>query len=240
MNLYVITGSSRGLGAKLVQLAESQGHKVISISRSASPRKHHLQLDLRDSSAAAERLQKELNEINLSQFQDLFLINNAAQLEPIGPSANLQMDQIQASIAINFTAPVLLTTAFLQMTQGFNGCRTIVNVSSGVAERPKAQWSLYSATKAGLRAYSQALANEIGPSERTRVISFNPGIMDTQMQANIRAQTPEQFSEVERFRTFQRDGMLMDARVVAEALWKPLHNPEQKAPFDLSIQDVLP
>jgi NAD(P)-dependent dehydrogenase (short-subunit alcohol dehydrogenase family) len=66
------------------------------------------------------------------------------------------------------------------------GRGTIINVSSGAAHRPLPGWSAYCAAKAGLAMLTRALAAEYG-EQGIRVFGFAPGIVDTDMQATIRA-----------------------------------------------------
>ena len=67
-----------------------------------------------------------------------------------------------------------------------DGRGTIVNISSGAAHRAMEGWSAYCASKAGLAMLTKSLALEYGPLG-IRVFGFAPGIVDTDMQASIRA-----------------------------------------------------
>ena len=132
----------------------------------------------------------------------------------------------------------MIANAFLDLTEEFDGWRTITNVSSGVAERAKASWSSYSAAKAGLRIYSQALAQEMSEYPKTRVLSFNPGIMDTEMQKVIREQSEDVFAEVGKFRGYKEEGKLVPPAEVARKLLSLLENPEQIQKVEYSVAEL--
>jgi NAD(P)-dependent dehydrogenase (short-subunit alcohol dehydrogenase family) len=62
----------------------------------------------------------------------------------------------------------------------------IINLSSGAALRPLEGWSAYCAAKAGLAMLTRSLALEYGEAG-IRAFGFAPGVVDTDMQAEIRA-----------------------------------------------------
>lgn len=242
MEFFIVTGASRGLGAALTNLAIQKGHHVAAIARSPiAPRERleSFQQDLNEIERLPDLLHEVLSRHNLTQFSALNLINNAASLEPIGLIPNLGAHELDKNIRINLVAPMVLTATFLKLTQNFNGLRTIVNVSSGVADSPLASWSAYSASKSGLKNFSHALAQEIKSDEKTKVISFSPGIMDTEMQAIIRRQTKETFSEVDRFKRYKAEGQLLSPESVADTLLKILENPKRLSRVDFNVYDHL-
>ncbi|NEW72978.1 SDR family NAD(P)-dependent oxidoreductase [Streptomyces rhizosphaericus] len=114
--------------------------------------------DLGDPSAAAgvdERAAGELGPVDV-------LVNNAATVEPLGPSGGLGPAAWDASFRLNVITPVALCNAVPpRMTAAGQG--RIVNVSSGVVARPASMigGNVYVATKAALEARSLNLAAEL-------------------------------------------------------------------------------
>jgi len=94
----------------------------------------------------------------------------------------------------------------------------IVNVSSGAAHRAYAGWSAYCATKASLRMAGQVAALEAdaypagvaGPAD-LEVVTYEPGVVDTAMQGEVRATPRAAFPALERFLELHAAGRLVDA-----------------------------
>lgn len=242
MDLYIITGASAGLGKAITELALREGHQVIAIARSFIPKQDRLQSiqqDLGEFKKLPSLVRLLFSQHEIKKFNSIHLINNAGIIEPIDLSQNLNATSVAKNIEINLIAPMIFTNSFLSYTRNFQGWRTIVNISSGVAEKPKASWSAYSAAKGGLRIYSHSLAQEFVGLEKTRILCFNPGIMDTQMQAVIRNQSEDRFKEVEKFKAFKTEGKLLAPEAVAKALVDLIKIPASFPKIDINILELL-
>ncbi len=237
-----MTGASKGLGLSLTQALLLKGHQVLAIARSVPPpqdRLRSLKLDLAEIHQIDEVVSAALETLPLANFERLHLINNAGSIEPIQPVTELRAENIDLNIKLNLIAPMIMTSSFLRTTKNFKGPRTIVNVSSGVAEKPKVSWAAYSAAKGGLRIFSLTLALEYSSDPLVKIVSFNPGVMDTDMQGTIRSQSVANFPDVERFKGFARDGILRSPSVVALHLVNLLAKPENIHRVEITIQDLL-
>ena len=197
----LVTGASRGIGqAVALQLADS-GAQVALLARSASQLEETadqvrteggvalvVPADLGDPGAvseAAEMAVKELGPVDI-------LVNNAAVVQPAGPTLTAGPGARATAFAVNVDAPVRLALALLpSMLQ--RGWGRIVNVSSGIVDRPGAIVGLnaYAATKAALEAHTLGLAAELSGSGVT-VNVYRPGSVDTAMQEWIRSQPPDE------------------------------------------------
>jgi len=229
--LYIVTGSSRGLGHSLCKFAVGEeGSRVLGLARGPSDlqssKYSHLQCDL-SSPSFAEALDEALPRLlqnNLeNKFDSIILVNNAGVLEPVGPLPDNSPKAIEKNIFVNLTAAIISTQVFLKHTKDLSCEKVIVNVTSGVAKNPKALWTSYSAAKAGLNAFSEALAKELAEKSsgiRAKVICYEPGIIDTQMQAEIREIPIERFPERDLFVQFKKDGSLRSPDAVAKILMK--------------------
>lgn len=102
------------------------------------------------------------------------LVNNAGVLGP-RIFAVMEPREWERVVAVNLLGAFNVTRAALEhMREG-----VIVNIASTLAFRPEAEASVYSASKAGLVAWSLGLARELAP--RVRVIAVAPGGIDTDM-----------------------------------------------------------
>jgi benzil reductase ((S)-benzoin forming) len=88
----------------------------------------------------------------------------------------------------------------------------IVNISSGLAYRPLADAADYCASKAGLHMAGEVLAVEDHPD--TAVLSYAPGIVDTEMQQSLRSETADDFASVDVFRAMYEEGRLATPEAV--------------------------
>ena len=85
--------------------------------------------------------------------------------------------------------------------------RRVLHVSSGAARKPYPGWSVYCATKAALDHHARAVQLDAVPG--LRICALAPGVIDTGMQAEIRASTSERFPLRDRFAEMQASGGLV-------------------------------
>ena len=106
---------------------------------------------------------------------------NAAGLVAFGGAADLSAETIARLTAVNLTGPMTLISGVipnLRKSAARGSTPFIVNISGVVAESPMANMSAYSATKAGLWAFDQALSRELR-KDGIRVIDARPGHTET-------------------------------------------------------------
>ena len=231
MEFVILTGTSRGLGAALAGRLLSPSRHLVCIARSpndalaARARTVGAALDYRlhdlADLEATERLAHALGAAlraadGVSRF---VLINNAGVVEPIARVESLRAAALARALQVNVAAPMLLTAAFLSATASSGAERCILNLSSGAGRYPVAGWSAYCSAKAALDLFTRCIAAEhAGQPNPPRVCSLAPGIVDTGMQAAIRAADPADFPPVERFRKLAADGALAAPAEAAERI----------------------
>jgi benzil reductase ((S)-benzoin forming) len=222
MHLYIVTGSSRGLGAALVAQLAQPGNAVIGIARKLNPalKAEQWTLDLTDPVPAAERLQAWLRAN--TGWASATLVNNAALLSAPGPLAATGLAELSAALRVGLEAPALLSRVFLAETQGV-AQRRILNISSGLGRRAMAGSAAYCAVKAGLDHLSRALALE---APDVGVVSLAPGVIDTDMQVQLRGADPARFPEQARFQGLKEGGQLQTAEATAAAVLRYLNKPD--------------
>jgi NAD(P)-dependent dehydrogenase (short-subunit alcohol dehydrogenase family) len=219
----LITGHSRGLGAALTHQLLNEGHCVLGISRHPIRDLHQFKssafqelcADLGQNAGIASTLESKLFEDFFNNVEQAILINNAGLLGPIGRAGQINGADIIQSIAVNVAAPLALTNRFLAIT-GRCKDRRIAHLSSGAARTPYPGWNIYCASKAALDHHARCISLE-GP-EYCRIESIAPGVIDTQMQAEIRACSLEQFPMRQKFDQLKESGSLAPSESVARKL----------------------
>ncbi|WP_459614308.1 SDR family oxidoreductase [Bordetella sp. 2513F-2] len=216
--IAILTGASRGIGAALARGLLAPGTRLITLARrddaelaahaqARGAELEQVRVDLSDpasASQAAERICTALPR----DARRYVLINNAGTVAPVAAGANLvEGAAIAQAFNLNVTAVMLLTARFLQAVQDVQADRRVLNISSGAGRNPNAGWGVYCATKAALDMYTRVLKQEQGAGG-VRVASLAPGIVDTDMQAAIRASSPDDFPALPKFQDFKASGML--------------------------------
>lgn len=138
------------------------------------------------------------------------LVNNAGVLEPQVRLAEVDPARWAENVAVNLVGAMYCCRAALPHMLAAGG-GTIVNISSGAAGRPLEGWSAYCAGKAGLAMLTRSLHLEYGQAG-VRAFGLRPGVVDTDMQGQVRAAGANEVSRLRREDLASADG---PARAVA-------------------------
>jgi len=219
----ILTGASRGLGHALALGLAREGTLLITLARTARPelaeyahtRGCTLQEHTVDLSgpAAIETAARQVFSALPTGASRYLLINNAGTLGPVGPGPHPAQD-IAAALQLNVAAAMVLTGHFLRTTEGLAQTRRVLNISSGAGRGAVAGWGVYCASKAALDMYTQCVKLEQG-QDGARIVSLAPGVIDTAMQAEIRATDPADFPSLSRFTGLHANGQLSAPDAVA-------------------------
>ncbi len=227
---FLITGTSKGIGAAVAQKILQEGHTVLGVSRNRSEKLissnyHHLAMDLTDT-AGFDRIMEQAGALFAGQdFDFLCLINNASATEPMGSIQTLNPDAIQAHVTIGLIAPMILTSLFIKKFQDEKARKKIVLMSSGAALHPLADMSIYCGSKAGSLMFGQVVGAEQKDNEHGfEVVSIGPGMVETEMQQSVRSQPVEAFAMAGYFRQAYEEGKVQDPAVVAGKIYTILQN----------------
>ncbi|HEX8428652.1 SDR family NAD(P)-dependent oxidoreductase [Hymenobacter sp.] len=229
MYYYIITGASRGLGKALAETVLSQPDtRVLGVSRHATiqhERYQHQPLDLSDITAVENNLHKVFP--TCPNATSITLINNAAVLGDIGYLGEHKNEHFEFVFSVNVIAPAMLMNMFLSAYSGQTSIpRTILNISSGAAQRAVDGWGAYSASKAALDALTRTAQKEQDlRGSGIRLRSLSPGVLDTTMQEHIRGADVNSFSEAARFAGLYSQGKLVKPEEVAEKVVAWLQRP---------------
>ncbi|MED1921172.1 (S)-benzoin forming benzil reductase [Bacillus velezensis] len=220
MQFFLITGASKGLGRALTEQALQEGAEVAALSRTISGEKceglTEYSVDLTDLADTERQMKAILDQAEKKGYSAVTLINNAGMVEPIKRAKEASAEELNRHYTLNLTAPVLLSQMFTKRFEAFSGSKTIVNITSGAAKNPYKGWSAYCSSKAGLDMFTRTFGFEQEDEELpVRMISFSPGVMDTDMQAVIRSSSKEDFHDIERFRNLKETKNLRSPEYIA-------------------------
>ncbi len=167
----LITGASSGLGRALtVQLIREYNCKVIGVGQSEPKMKSIIdELSyLRDAFSYSifdvsveENWEKFAWELENEEKEVDILINNAGMLPPFDKSQNYSEEQIARCMAVNFHSCRYSIRAMLP-TLRKSTMSGIINITSAQVLAPLVGMSIYSASKAALKAYTETLIEELG------------------------------------------------------------------------------
>jgi NAD(P)-dependent dehydrogenase (short-subunit alcohol dehydrogenase family) len=189
----LVTGASRGLGLALARRLADRGHPVILVARDRIPLEAEV-ARIREGGGIAHAVVGDVGRPEdarsiAAQATALvgrvgLLVHNASTLGPVPMPAlaDTSPEELLAVLEVNLVGPFRLTRALLGgLALGQGG--TVLHVSSDAAVEAYPGWGAYSVSKAGLDHLSKIWAAELSGAG-VRVISVDPGEMDTRMHAD--------------------------------------------------------
>lgn len=180
----IITGGSEGVGAATARKFAMAGANLMLVGRSKKKLdaiaaelrdKTHVELfpmDVRDEDACVNLLKRAAFEFGRVDI----LVNNAGYHER-GPVAEISAEKLGLMIDVNLRAPIFLTRIALPYLEDAGG-GAIINVGSLAGRAPIPGSATYAASKAGLRAFTYAIAEEMADSN-IKFAVVSPGPIDT-------------------------------------------------------------
>lgn len=220
MKAIVLTGATGGLGQSLAEiLADEADTQLICLYRNPSKfdrlfreykgcfMGYHVRED-----DSFEELTEHLNSDGLDQ---VILVLNAFSIVPIKRVGDFLPEEVEAFIHGNLTGNILLLNRIIGHCKRHAMRLRVIHIDSGAADRPLTGWSNYCAGKAYMNAFLSVVSAENPAFE---IVSFDPGIMDTGMQAEIRAVKSEVFDQVDAFIGYKEENKLRAPSVVAKQI----------------------
>lgn len=238
MNYYFITGTSSGIGKALTEaLLKNNNTKVYGMSRrqdAVSGSYVPISIDL-----------SKADEIEAFQFPKLadaeriVLINNAGQIGDIKPVGNVENRAIADLFTVNVTAPGILMNKFIQAYGELPVQKTVLNVSSGAGKNAIEGWAAYCGSKAAIDLFSLTVFEEQKRATHpTQIYSIAPGVVDTQMQAEIRNSNETDFSRHAHFVNLKKNNELTSPDEVAEKYLYILNHTQEFPNCIFSLRDL--
>ena len=223
MNIIIITGGSKGIGKALANKYASENYKVYSLARTSSQLKNieNTSVNLSNLLETETTFTTLLKEIIVKEITSITLINNAGRLGEISNLENLKANDISKSIQLNTTAPLILSSLFIKLTQELTCKKQIINISSGAAKSPYQGWAVYCASKAALDMMTRAISAEQSEVENgIKCVSIYPGVVDTNMQSQIRSTNESDFKSLQRFVDLKKNNELYTPKFVSDTIYK--------------------
>jgi benzil reductase ((S)-benzoin forming) len=237
--LTILTGASRGMGLAMAEQLADAGHALLCISRKTSDALaaraaaagvaiEQWPQDLARAETAAARLETWLQaRVAKDDLASITLINNAGLIPRIAPLGEIPASDLAESLRVDLEAPMLLTSAFLRATAGLRIPRKVLNISSGLGRRAMASQAVYCAAKAGMDHFTRCVAlEEEGRPNGARVCSLAPGVIDTDMQVQLRGADPARFPDIDNFVGLKEKGALTSPQEAAARVLAYLARPD--------------
>lgn len=232
-----VTGSSKGIGKAISELLLSNDYHVYGVSRTNTINHHHffpIHLDLSDLKAVEAFYFDSLG-------KEVLLINNAGAIGEIAPVGSIPNHTISNVMQINSIAPQILMNKFINTYREYPQIKGhILNISSGAGKYPIDAWATYCASKAALDLFSETVKLEFQLHDLKHLFihSVAPGVVDTEMQQQIRNAKPEAFKSLEKFIQLKAQNELNEPEIVAEKLFEIIQNPSRFDKTILSLRDL--
>ncbi|QSS59752.1 short-chain dehydrogenase [Histoplasma capsulatum] len=240
----IITGSSRGIGLAVAHylLRLPASHNLILLARSRQPLQqlqeqygpNRVEILTGDfatsyySSPSLLSLPEQAVEVALKQFGRLDgLVLNHGTLGPVRRLVDCELSEWRDGIEVNFLSVLGFLKAAIPHLRKTRG--KVVFTSSGAATSATTGWGLYGSSKAALNHLNMTMALE---EPDITSISIRPGMVDTKMQEELRAQHIDVLGPVQgkRFLDAHREGKLLKPEQPGHVIAKLVLD----APRDLS------
>lgn len=222
---FLVTGASKGIGLELSLSLATSGINVILLARDTpmlEQSRDMVQLTLPSvSSIVCDLADNQSIDTAIVELKNNFqkidgIVHNAGMISPIMPMSKAPSDAWAENIQVNLIGVQRLTKGIYSLMQASEHCR-VTTISSGASLRPLESWSSYCVAKAGQDMWARCLAEE-GKKDGITAISIAPGIVNTDMQKEIRSADSEDFPSLSSFVGYYENGDLSDAKDVANKL----------------------
>ena len=208
----IITGGGRGLGRAVALAFGKEGARVVLAARTRGQIEHvaeelrslkkpamAIPTDISDEGQVNELVKKTLEAYGTIDI----LVNNAGARGPISPVHQIPLDEWERTLRINLTSAFLCSRAVIPIMMAKKAGK-IINVTTTLTPRPNL--TPYMVAKAALTHFSKQLSREL-KDFNIQVNAIHPGVMDTQMQAEIR-KAGIKAAGTDMFERLKEEGML--------------------------------
>lgn len=213
----LITGGTSGMGLEFVKQLSEIGTKIIVTGRKQDAlnqtKKQFPNLHTFQSDVSNPKEIKNLFDRVTALFPDLnIIINNAGMMRLIDlQDQSLDLENINREIATNLTGTIQMVHQFLPhlLKQKSAG---IVNVTSGIAFMSYSAAPIYSATKAAVRAYTQALRLQLQDTNVKVFEMIPPGVKTNLQNEWVKQPNPAMMMTADKMVKVSIDGLLKNKK----------------------------
>jgi len=217
MSAFVlITGASRGFGRAFASVTAKKyganstyvltGRSESSLKETANdiknvtggdPTIHTVPGDLSDEAGAEALAKKLLSFLDTDKHDTAVIASNAGAVEPqtLLSSENIPLSEVQFSLAVNITSALYLVNQTVRAVEPWRGTDKkcfLLNVSSKAAVQAFKCWGVYCSAKAARNMLFNVAAVEDGENGILRVVNYGPGVLDTDMQKDVRTKVGDE------------------------------------------------
>ena len=225
-----ITGTSKGIGKAITELLLTNNYLVFGFSRNNNIKHHNFTFIKIDLSNLDQVQKLQLPKV---KAEKIILINNAATIGEINPLHLKAENAIINEYNLNSITPTLLCKHFIQTYPKEK--KVILNISSGAANKAIASWSTYCATKSALDSLTAVIDEE--KHQNLKILSISPGVVDTNMQEEIRNADPKNFPLHQNFVDYYNHNELISPKLAAHKLLKIIEKRDDFEGIFLNLRD---
>jgi short-subunit dehydrogenase len=196
----IVTGASRGIGLALAEALGAEGYGLTITARKPDTleqtaralREKGYEVEYSAANMADEEAIREVVRLHREHFGRLDVLVNNAGLGVGAQAAEHQTKFVDMQLDVNLRAIVLFYRECLEMLRAAGAEHRgalVVNLASIAGKSPQPFLSVYSATKAAVVAYSQAMNKELN-GDGVKSVAFCPGFVDTDMTDFVKDTVP--------------------------------------------------
>ena len=196
----IVTGASRGIGLALARALGEEGYgltisarKPESLERTAHElRERGFEVEFMAANMADEEAIREVVALHRDHFGRLDVLVNNAGVGMGAPAGEHQTKFVDLQLAVNLRAIVLFYRESLELLRAAGAEHRnalVVNLASIAGKSPQPWLSVYSATKAAVIGYTQAMNKELN-GDGIKSTAFCPGFVDTDMTEFVKESVP--------------------------------------------------
>ena len=202
MNVALVTGASRGIGAAAAVELASLGYAVAVNYHKNGKAAEDVVKRITDNGGSAVAINADVSKPDevlkmfkcvISEFGHIDILVNNAGISHIGLLQDMSDSEISRLISVNLTGAIMCAREAAKVMVP-RKCGAIINVASMWGEVGASCEAVYSATKAGIIGFTKALAKELGPSG-IRVNCVSPGVIKTDMNSELDADALRELAE---------------------------------------------
>ena len=187
----LVTGASRGIGLALAQALGEAGYGLTITARKPEPlertahvlRDEGFEVEYLAGNMAEEEAIREVVRLHHGHYGRLDVLVNNAGVGIGAPAGEQQTKYVDLQLGVNLRSIVLFYRECLDMLRAAGAehrSALVVNLASIAGKSPQPWLSVYSATKAAVLAYTQAMNKELN-GDGVKSVAFAPGFVETDM-----------------------------------------------------------
>jgi short-subunit dehydrogenase len=196
----LITGASRGIGLALAETLGEEGYGLTITARKPETieqtarqlRERGFEVEFLAANMADEEAIKDVVRLHREQYGRLDVLVNNAGVGIGAPASDQQTKYIDLQLGVNLRSIILFYRECADMLRAAgreHKNALVVNLASIAGKSPAAWLSVYSATKAAVIAYTQAMNKELN-GDGIKSTAFAPGFVDTDMTDFVKQNVP--------------------------------------------------